>query len=91
MSENDNIPSVNVADLINSIQDGTLSDSESTFNQIMDIKVGEKLDALRTEYASDLFDDGDKTSDMDNPDNESESIGVTEIESEQQVEINDQV
>jgi hypothetical protein len=91
MSENDNIPSVNVADLINSIQDGTLSDSESTFNQIMDIKVGEKLDALRTEYASDLFDDGDKTSDMDNPDNESESIGVAEIESEQQVEINDQV
>ena len=57
----------------------------------MDIKVGEKLDALRTEYASDLFDDGDKTSDMDNPDNESESIGVAEIESEQQVEINDQV
>jgi len=91
MSENDNIPSVNVADLINSIQDGTLSDSESAFNQIMDIKVGEKLDALRTEYASDLFDDGDKTSDMDNPDNESESIGVAEIESEQQVEINDQV
>jgi hypothetical protein len=63
--ENTVNPSFNVADLINSIQDGNLSDSEDMFNNIMDIKVGEKLDALRTEYASDLFDDGDKTSDMD--------------------------
>ncbi len=45
----------NVADLINSIESGTLADAEQVFNDIMDIKAGTALDAYRQQIAMNVF------------------------------------
>jgi hypothetical protein len=46
---------INVADLINNIENGTLADAEQVFNDIMDLKAGSALDAYRQNVASDMF------------------------------------
>ena len=45
----------NVVDLINSIESGTLADAEQVFNDIMDIKAGQALDAYRAVIAGNVF------------------------------------
>ena len=47
----------NVADLINSIESGTLADAEQVFNDIMDIKAGTALDAYRAVISGKVFND----------------------------------
>lgn len=46
-----------VADLINNIENGTLADAEQVFNDIMDIKAGNALDAYRQQIAANVFND----------------------------------
>jgi hypothetical protein len=48
---------ISVADLINNIENGTLSDAEQVFNDIMDLKAGQAIDAYREKIASDVFGD----------------------------------
>jgi len=45
----------NVTDLINSIESGTLADAEQVFNDLMDIKAGQALDAYRQQIAMNVF------------------------------------
>lgn len=44
-----------VTDLINNIESGTLADAEQVFNDIMDIKAGNALDAYRQQIAMNVF------------------------------------
>jgi hypothetical protein len=44
-----------IKDLINNIDNGSLADAEQIFNDIMDIKAGEALDAYRQQVASNMF------------------------------------
>lgn len=44
-----------VADLINNIENGTLADAEQVFNDIMDLKAGNVLDAHRQQVAANMF------------------------------------
>lgn len=44
-----------VADLINNIENGTLADAEQVFNDLMDIKAGNALDAYRQQIAANVF------------------------------------
>jgi hypothetical protein len=46
-----------VADLINNIENGTLADAEQVFNDLMDIKAGNALDAYRQQIAANVFND----------------------------------
>jgi hypothetical protein len=45
----------NVADLINNIESGTLADAEQVFNDLMDMKAGNALDAYRQQIAMNVF------------------------------------
>ena len=45
----------NVADLINNIESGTLADAEQVFNDLMDMKAGNALDAYREQIAMNVF------------------------------------
>ena len=45
----------NVTDLINNIESGTLADAEQVFNDLMDIKAGQALDAYRQQIAMNVF------------------------------------
>ena len=42
-------------DLINAIADGEATEVETSFNNIMAAKVSEKLDAMRTDMAQNMF------------------------------------
>ena len=45
----------NVTDLINNIESGTLADAEQVFNDLMDMKAGNALDAYRQQIAMNVF------------------------------------
>jgi hypothetical protein len=45
-----------ITDLINNIENGTLADAEQVFNDIMDLKAGEIVNARREEMAAGTFD-----------------------------------
>lgn len=66
----------NVADLINNIESGTLADAEQVFNDIMDIKAGQALDAYRAVISGRVFNDQE-------PEPEAESETDVEDESEE--------
>jgi hypothetical protein len=46
----------NISDLINNIESGTFADAEQVFNDIMDLKAGEIVNARREEMAAGTFD-----------------------------------
>ena len=68
----------NVTDLINNIESGTLADAEQVFNDIMDIKVGQALDAYRAVISGKVFNDQDPEpeddSDVDSQDEPEEDF-----------------
>ena len=45
-----------ITDLINNIENGTLADAEQVFNDIMDLKAGEFVNARRDEMTARAFD-----------------------------------
>lgn len=57
----------NVADLINNIESGTLADAEQVFNDLMDMKAGNALDAYREQIAMNVF-NGQETDSEDDSD-----------------------
>lgn len=60
-----------VADLINNIENGTLADAEQVFNDLMDIKAGNALDAYRQQIAANVF-NGPEDTDSEEFDNDFE-------------------
>lgn len=54
-----------VTNLINNIDSGTLADAEKVFNDIMDIKAGNAIDAYRQVIAGNVFNDQETESDED--------------------------
>lgn len=44
-----------IKNLINNIDNGSLADAEEIFNNIMDLKAGEALDAYRQHVATNMF------------------------------------
>lgn len=63
----------NVADLINSIESGTLADAEQVFNDIMDIKAGQALDAYRAVIAGNVFNGQESEPEESDTDTQDES------------------
>jgi hypothetical protein len=68
----------NVADLINNIESGTLADAEQVFNDLMDMKAGNALDAYREQIAMNVFNgqeaDSEDDSDADFDDESEEDF-----------------
>jgi hypothetical protein len=60
---------ISVADLINNIENGTLSDAEQVFNDIMDLKAGQAIDAYREKIASGIFGDSQEFESEDSDEN----------------------
>lgn len=54
-----------VTNLINNIDSGTLADAEKVFNDIMDIKAGNAIDAYRQVIAGNVFNNQETESDED--------------------------
>ena len=44
-----------IRDLINSIESGNAADIDANFNAVMSAKVGERIDVMRKEFATNLF------------------------------------
>ena len=75
-----------VADLINNIENGTLADAEQVFNDLMDIKAGNALDAYRQQIAANVFNDPEDT-DSEEFDNDFEDESEEDFSGEDDAEI----
>lgn len=75
-----------VADLINNIENGTLADAEQVFNDIMDIKAGNALDAYRQQIAANVF-NGPEDVDSEESDNDFEDESEEDFSGEDDAEI----
>lgn len=70
---------ISVADLINNIENGTLADAEQVFNDIMDLKAGQALDAYRQHVASDMF-NGPEEDSSDDVEFDEDGVSEQDIE-----------
>lgn len=75
-----------VADLINNIENGTLADAEQVFNDLMDIKAGNALDAYRQQIAANVF-NGPEDTDSEEFDNDFEDESEEDFSGEDDAEI----
>lgn len=75
-----------VADLINNIENGTLADAEQVFNDLMDIKAGNALDAYRQQIAANVF-NGPEDVDSEEFDNDFEDESEEDFSGEDDAEI----
>ena len=78
---------ISVADLINNIENGTLADAEQVFNDIMDVKAGNALDAYRQEIATNIFNGGEDDLDDEAFEDDSEDDTLEDISGEDDAEI----
>ncbi len=78
---------ISVADLINNIENGTLADAEQVFNDIMDVKAGNALDAYRQEIATNIFNGGEDDLGDEAVEDDSEDDTLEDISGEDDAEI----
>ena len=78
---------ISVADLINNIENGTLADAEQVFNDIMDVKAGNALDAYRQEITTNIFNGGEDDLDDEAFEDDSEDDTLEDISGEDDAEI----
>ena len=76
----------NISDLINNIENGTLADAEQVFNDLMDIKAGNALDAYRQQIAANVF-NGPEDTDSEEFDNDFEDESEEDFSGEDDAEI----
>lgn len=76
----------NVADLINNIESGTLADAEQVFNDLMDMKAGNALDAYREQIAMNVF-NGQESEPEEESDTDAEDESEKDFTGEDDAEV----